>query len=402
MNIVFLSPHFPPNAYLFSVRLRELGATVLGLADAPYDGLRPELREALTEYYQVGDMHDLDALIRALGWFTHRHGRIDRLESLNEYWLETDARLRTAFDIPGLRLDGIERIKRKSAMKEVFQRAGVPVARGVVARTPAATREFVGEVGFPIIAKPDIGVGAARTYRIETNGQLEAYLADRQDRPDVDYLLEEFVHGQLLSYDGLVDRDGVPVFTVSLVYGIDVLDAVKGADMHYWIDREVAPDLDELGRRVLKAFDVRERPFHFEFFMLADGSLIALEVNMRQPGGLTIDMWNWANDMDIYRAWAEVVVRGTTEVRPSRANYCYWAGRKHGRAYRLSHDQVIQAYGSRLVHHAAIEDVFAAAIGNYGYILRGPELAPLKQASREILALADAPVPATAAQGPDN
>ena len=112
-------------------------------------------------------------------------------------------------------------------------------------------------------------------------------------------------------------------------------------------------------------------------------------------------MWNWANDMDIYRAWAEVVVRGTTEVRPSRANYCYWAGRKHGRAYRLSHDQVMQAYGSQLVHHVAIEDVFAAAIGNYGYILRGPELAPLREASREILALVDAPVPATATQGPD-
>jgi hypothetical protein len=393
MNIVFLSPHFPPNAYLFCVRLRELGATVLGLADAPYESLRPELRGALSEYYRVGDMHDQDGLIRALGWFTHRHGRIDRLDSLNEYWLETDARLRTAFDIPGLRLDGIERVKRKSAMKKVFQRAGVPVARGMIARTPRAAREFANEVGYPIIAKPDVGVGAARTYRIENDEQLAAYL---EDRAAVDYLLEEFLQGQLLSYDGLVDRYGNPVFTVSLVYGIDVLDAVKGADMHYWIDREVAPDLEELGRRVLSAFDVRERPFHFEFFRLADGSLVALEVNMRQPGGLTVDMWNWANDMDTYRSWAEILVRGTTEISPSRANYCYWAGRKRGRVYRLSHDEVLQAYRSQLVHHAAVEDVFAAAIGNYGYILRGPKLEPLKRASREILAPAEVPVAATA------
>ena len=28
-----------------------------------------------------------------------------------------------------------------------------------------------------------------------------------------------------------------------------------------------------------------------------DGDLAALEVNMRQPGGLTVDMWNWANDI---------------------------------------------------------------------------------------------------------
>ncbi len=210
------------------------------------------------------------------------------------------------------------------------------------------------------------------------------------DKPPVDYLLEEFLHGQLLSYDGLVDRDGTPVFTASLVYGIDVLEAVSGGDMFYWIDREVPADLDELGRRILAAFDVRERPFHFEFFRLADGRLAALEVNMRQPGGLTVDMWNWANDIDFYRAWAETVVNGSSAPAPSRASYCFWAGRKDGRPYALSHDDVAARYGDLLVHHARIDDVFARAIGNHGYILRGPELGPLQAAGREILALTGA------------
>jgi hypothetical protein len=383
MNIVFISPHFPPNLYLFCVRLRELGANVLGIADAPHDQLRPELRAALGDYYRVDDLHDTDALIRALGWFTHRHGRLDRIESLNEYWLETDARLRTAFDVPGPRLADLGPIKRKSAMKRVFARAGIPVARGTLARSPGAVRRFVDTVGYPIIAKPDTGVGAARTYRIGDDADLAAFLADR---PPVDYFLEEFLHGQLLSYDGLVDRDGNVVFAVSLVYGVDVLDAVHGADMHYWIDRTVAPDLDEAGRRIVRAFGVRERPFHFEFFRLRDGTLAALEVNMRQPGGLTVDMWDWANDIDFYRAWAETVVRGTTEVQPTRAAYTHWSGRKSGKAYRLSHDQVVERYGDLLVHHAPVDDVFAPAIGNYGYILRGPTLAPLQAASREILA----------------
>jgi hypothetical protein len=386
MNVVFLSPQFPPHIHLFPRRLKELGANVLGIGDTPWEQLRHEVRDALTDYYRVGDLHDLDALVRAVGWFTHRHGKIDRVESLNEYWLETDARLRTEFNVEGLRLDGIAAIKRKSAMKRLFQRAGVPVARGVVARTARAARAFAREVGtYPLIAKPDIGVGAARTYRIDDAEALERYLVDK---PPVDYLLEEFLSGQLLSFDGLVDRDGTPVFTTSLVYGIDVLDAVRGADMYYWIEREVSPDLEALGRRILKAFDVRERPFHFEFFRLPDGSLTALEVNMRQPGGLTVDMWNWANDMDFYRAWAEVVVHGTCRLAPSAANYCFWAGRKDGRQYALSHDQVLARFGELLVHEARIDDVFAAAIGNHGYILKGPELEPLKAAGREILALA--------------
>jgi hypothetical protein len=388
MNVVFLSPHFPPSLYLFCARLRELGATVLGVADAPYESLRRELREALTEYYRVPDLHDYDALVRALGHLTHRHGRLDRIDSLNEYWLETEARLRTDFNIPGLRVETIGRVKRKSAMKRVFERAGVPTARGRVVRTAPAARDFVAEVGYPVIAKPDVGVGAERTYRLENDDDLAAFLAGRARS---DHILEEELTGQLLSFDGLVDRRGEIVFSSSLVYGLPVLDAVRGADMWYWIDREIAPDLAEVGSRLVRAFDVRERPFHFEFFRRPDGSLAALEVNMRQPGGLTVDMWNWANEIDFYRAWAEVVVTGATTIRTERPYYCLWAGRKAGRSYRLDHDAVLGRHGQRLVHHERMDDVFAPAIGNYGYILRGPDLAPLVEAASEIQELAAPP-----------
>jgi ATP-grasp domain len=388
MNVVFLSPHFPPAMYLYAVRLREAGANVLGIADVPYESLRPELRACLTEYYRVDDLHSTDQLIRAVGHFIARHGRIDRLESLNEYWLATDAHLRTQFNIPGLRDDTIDRVKRKSVMKRVFEDAGVPVARGRVVRPDqgsVAAREFVEAVGYPIIAKPDVGVGAARTYRIENDVDLEAFLGDR---PPIDYIFEEYLEGLLLSYDGLVDREGRIVFASSLVYGLTVLDSVRGADMHYWIDREIEPDLDALGRHIVAAFDVRERPFHFEFFRLPDGQLVALEVNMRQPGGLTVDMWNWSADIDFYRAWAEVVVHGTTTLPVEKSHYVLWSGRKPARSYRLTHEEVVTRFRSMLIHHERVDDVFATALGSYGYILRDPQLEPLLAASREILALA--------------
>ena len=391
MNVVFLSPHFPPPMYLYCARLRDAGATVLGLADAPYEQLRPELRSVLTEYYRVPDMHDVGELIRAIGFFTHRYGKVERIESLNEYWLETEARLRSEFNVPGLRADQMQRIRRKSAMKRVFERAGVPVAGGTVVRTRnAATvaRHFIAEVGYPIIAKPDVGVGAARTYRIEDDDDLDAFLGDR---PSIDYILEEELTGQLLSFDGLVDRSGRIVFSSSLVYGVPVLDAVRGADMFYWIDREVAPDLAELGARIVDAFDVRARPFHFEFFRQPSGELAALEVNMRQPGGLTVDMWDWANDIDFYRAWADVLVHGTAALPTDRPYYCLWSGRKTGKAYRLSHDEVVERFRDVLVHFERVDDVFSAAIGNFGYILRHASLEPLLAVNREIEALATDP-----------
>src|SRR5258708_2018824 len=136
MNVLFLSPHFPPNWFRFVVGLRKAGATTLGIADQSWESLRPQLRDSLDEYYQVADRGDHDQLTRALGCLTHKRGMVDRIDSLNEHGLEREARLRTDFNIPGLDDRTIAAVKRKSLMKKRFVNAGIPVARGRVCRTP--------------------------------------------------------------------------------------------------------------------------------------------------------------------------------------------------------------------------------------------------------------------------
>src|SRR6185369_10967150 len=101
--------------------------------------------------------------LRALGYFTHRYGKLDRIDSHSEYWLETEARLRTDFNIPGIRTDQIDRIKRKSLMRETFLKAGINVARGGVVKDLQDAQKLIAETGYPLVAKPDIGVGAAAT-----------------------------------------------------------------------------------------------------------------------------------------------------------------------------------------------------------------------------------------------
>jgi hypothetical protein len=271
-------------------------------------------------------------------------------------------------------------------MKAMFEAAGARVGRWQVLGRDGApdARRFVETVGYPLIAKPDVGVGAARTYVIGNDADLDAFLGDR---PALDYILEEYLEGELLSYDGLVDRDGEIVYASSLVYGIPVLESVRGNDMFFWIDRHIAPDLDAIGRRIVRAYGLRERPFHFEFFRMADGELVALEVNMRPPGGIVVDMWNWAGDVDFNRAWAEVMATGTTQISSTRPNYILWSGRKPGRPYRLSHEEIVDRLSHLLIHVERVDDVFATAMGSFGYVLRGPRLEVLLEASAEILAL---------------
>jgi len=374
MNFVFLSPHFPPNFYRFAAALKQHGVTVLGLADENYDALRPELKGALTEYFRVNDMHSYDELVRALGYLTHRYGKLDRLDSHNEYWLETEAALRTDFNIFGMRLDDIQRVKRKSMMKEMFVKGGVKVARGRVVGNLTDALDLVQETGYPLVAKPDVGVGAASTYKLQTEAELERFFIEK---PPFDYLLEEFINGDILTFDGLTDINGNAVFLNSLVYSAGVMETVL-ADEHiyYHTLRDIPADLEEVGRRVLQEFGVRERFFHFEFFrQTGTDEIYALEVNMRPPGGLTLDMFNYACDVDIYNAWASIVAGdGYPYPDYSHKYFCCYVGRKFRRAYAHSHEDVLGYLAGHVVHHEPINGTFSNALGNYGYLIRSPEL----------------------------
>jgi hypothetical protein len=386
VNVVFLSPHFPLNFWQFVARLRDAGANALAIGDEPWERLRPELRDAVAEYYRVTDMHRYDELLRGMGFLTFRHGKIDRLDSMSEYWLATEARLREDFNVPGLRPAELAVIQRKTGMKGFFAKAGVAAAPALLVRDRDEARAFAARAGFPLVAKPDVGVGASRTFRVETAADLEAFLAAP---PAVDYVLEGFVDGDIVTYDGLADRDGRVVFDASLRYSRGIMDVVnEDADVWYHAAREIEPDLLDAGRRLVRAFDVRERFFHIEFFRRRDGSLAALEVNVRPPGGMTVDMWNFQNDADLYRAWAELLVHGNVAQRFERPWAVAYVGRKDRFRYRLSQAEVLTRFRSLLVHHEAVNDVFSAAIGNYGFILRSPRVSDLAEAAAEIQAKA--------------
>ena len=375
MNVVYLSPHFPPHYFQFCRQLKDAGANVLGLGDAHADSLAGEVQDALTEYYRVDDMHDYDALIRACGYFTHRYGKIDRFESLNEYWLGTEARIREDFNIFGVRTDRIDTIRRKSKMKETFRTAGVPVARGRVVRDLDDARELIKDTGYPVVAKPDAGVGALDTFRLNSDSDLERFFVEK---PDVNYIIEEFVSGRIESFDGLADADGNLVFYTAHVFSQGIMETVNEArHIYYYSLKDLPEDLDSLGRRCVKAFDVRERFFHIEFFRTPEKGLVALEVNMRPPGGFTTDMFNYACDMDIYRAWARLVVLGDTRYRWERRYHCCYASRKNRYPYQNSHDQIMDTYGDHMMQVESVPGVFSSALGDIGYIFRAPDLATI-------------------------
>ncbi len=379
MNVIHFSPHFPDNYYPFSIGLKQAGANALGIGDAPYESLRPELRIALTEYFRVDTMEDYDQVLRAVGYFTHRYGKMDRIDSFNEHWLDLEARVRTDFNLFGLRTDTIETVKRKSLMKERFRQAGIAVARGAVVSDSAAARALIRDTGYPVVAKPDRGVGALNTYKIRNDADLSTFFASK---PSVDYIMEEFIDGEIMSFDGLADRDGKIVFCTGHAYMAGIMETVNEDEhIYYYSFRELPADLEAAGRAAVRAFDVRERFFHIEFFRTRrDGKIVALEVNMRPPGGYTTDMFNYANDIDVYREWANVVVRNEFQAVYDRKYHCCYIGRKNKKRYVRTHEQVVRELGPLLMFHTPVSGVFRAALGDYGYLVRSADMADIRRA----------------------
>ncbi len=372
MNIVFVSPHFPEHYTAFCKQLKAAGARVLGVADAPYDALGPATREALTEYYRVDDMHDYDQMLRALGYFTHKYGKLDRCESLNEYWLATEARLRDDFNIMGIRGHQIDAIRRKSQMKERFRQAGVAVAPGRVVHNLTEARALISETGYPVVAKPDAGVGALDTFRLDSDADLAALF---ESPLQMDYILEGFVTGTIVSFDGLADREGKLVFATAHTFSQGIMETVnEGRHISYTSLRQIPPRLEGLGRRCVEAFEARERFFHIEFFHQGGENYVGLEINMRPPGGYTTDMFNYACDIDIYRTWARLLVHDERKLDYSRKYHCTYASRKNGIAYRNRHADIMARFNVEIVNVVNVPGVFSSALGDVGYIFRTEEM----------------------------
>ena len=379
MNFIFVSPQFPHTYWEFCHRLKQNGVTVLGIGDTPYESLSNELKGSLDDWYYVPNMEDYDRMYRAVAFLASKWGRIDWIESNNEYWLAQDARLRTDFNVrTGIQTDHIDAIKEKSEMKRYYALAGVPSARQIkAAEGEEAVRAFAEKTGYPVFAKPDIGVGANGTYKIDDSAALSAFFRDEREWQH--YVVEEFVSGDIASYDAIVGQGGEPLFESMTMWPPSVADIVKGhLDLSYYVSPVMTEQLRERGRATVKAFGVFNRFVHLEFFVLgADrpglgrkGDYVGLEVNMRPAGGYTPDMINFSHSIDVYKIWADMVAYGKSDVRPGEQYYCAFASRRDEHRYRHTHEEILSRYGKDMVMCERMQGIMVSAMGEQMYTVR--------------------------------
>lgn len=378
MNVIFISPNFPLDFYNFCSRLKERGANVLGIGDAPFESLPKHTIDSVTEYYRVNSLENYNEVSEACRFFSEKYGQIHWIESENEYWLETESKLRSQFNVnTGTKFENLYSMKYKSKMKDVYKSCGIPVARYTIVDTYNNAVNFAHQVGFPVIVKPDNGVGASSTYKLNNLSELDYFFATKD--PYVTYIMEEFICGHVETFDGITDSNKNILISSSHVMLNSIMDAVnEHQDMAFYFQDFEGKDIESVGRNAVQHFDTRSRFFHFEFFRLDEdkeglgkkGDLIGLEVNMRAPGGYMIDMINYAYDVDVYTIWADMLMHDKCFYDINRKYLVGYASRINSINYAHSIEEVYEKYGDKIVKSFDVPAIFADAMGDTVYLFR--------------------------------
>lgn len=378
MNFVYLYPNLLNNYHKYTQALQKNGVTVLGIGDVTFEELSQECKDSLTDYYPVKDLGNYEELFKACAFFSYKYGKIDWIESNDEFWLERDARLRTDFNVTtGLQNDKIAGIKFKSKMKYFYEKAGVKTPRYHLVDQLENGLEFVAKVGYPVVVKPDNGVGANRTYKLANEEELRSFY---QEDLDVSYIMEEYVSGNPMSYDGVCNSRREILFETSLTFSRPIMEAINGKqDGWYCTDKEIPEKLKDAGRRTIKSFDGQSRFFHCDFIELNEdkeglgkkGDIIALEVNFRPAGAYTPDMISAANDTSIFQIWADMVCYDESKQEKKEcSSVCIFSAQRKGKKYQHTHEDIMSKYANQIVQYEELTPAVARAMGDYAYMAK--------------------------------
>ncbi len=321
MHVLFVAPHFPSYQRHFVRAMHSVGARVTGIGEASPAHIDSELKSWMHGYEQVPSVVDEQAVFDAVRRVQRRE-YVDRLETTIEAHILPIAAVREAAKIPGLSVQAAVLCRDKPQMKEHLRKHGIPCAASAAVSSVEEAVAFVREHGYPVIIKPRAGAGASGTSRCDNDGQLAHALKEGGIDRGQSLAIEEFIEGHEGFYDTM-SVDGVPVLEFVSHYYPNVLDAMR----HRWISPYIVStnrlessgydDLKALGRRVITTMGLGTTATHMEWFYGPKGLKFS-EIGARPPGVGQWDVYAAGNDLDIYREWANAVVHGHVERRPSR------------------------------------------------------------------------------------
>lgn len=343
-HIAFVAPHFMENTNRYVSAFADLNGVKLSVISAePSSSIPRPLKEKISGHYQVQNIGDGAQLAQAAKAIQVSVGPIDRMSGALEQLQLPMAEARQLAGIPGMHLEIARRFRDKDRMKEVLRAHGVPVAASALVSSMDELKAFVSRVGFPIIIKPQAGVGARSTHRVEDAGDLAALaqlgLAPASHRP---LQAEQFVRAREHTCE-TVSIHGKGLWRSGTRYFPGPLEVLENPWIQYCVllPREIeAPwtkftDINEAALQALygpKPEVVGTALTHMEWFLCDDGAMLVNEVGARPPGVHIMPLMSLTHGVDMIAKWAELIAfdRFTPLTRQCAAGAAFLRGQGGG------------------------------------------------------------------------
>ena len=321
MNIIFIEPSFPYNQKEFVRGLHQIGANIIGIGERPQEYLSDEVKGHLSSYVQVQSVVHEPTLLAAVKQIQSKVW-VDRLEATVEAHIMAAAGVREATGIPGTSVRTAYLCRDKPAMKEALRKAGVPCAMSTRADNPAITREFVNEVGYPVIIKPTDGAGASQTWKVDNAAELERVIIESGVADGAEVAVEEFIEGHegyldTLTINGAINHEFITHYYPNVLVAMRERWISPQMITTNRIEAEGYSEVRQMARKVNSVLGIETSATHMEWFAGPKGLKFS-EIGCRPPGVGQWDVYNTANDFDIYLEWASALMHGQIQKAPSR------------------------------------------------------------------------------------
>ena len=361
-HVVFVAPRFLENTNRYVRAFAALDGVTLSVISAdPESAIPAEIRPRIAAHYAVHDALDGAQLTVAARALTRHVGRIDRLTGALEQLQMPMAQARDALNIEGINTAVARNFRDKDRMKDVLRAHGVPVARSALVSSLHELALFIGHVGYPVIVKPQAGLGSRATFRVESPEDIAAMAAKGAIPTAAQPLqVEEFVSAREHTCETVTIR-GVPVWRSGTRYFPTPLEVLETPWVQYCVllprdsTEEPWASFQPINTAALAALFGEHAHTaagtaltHMEWFLREDGSALVNEVGARPPGVHIMPLMSLAHETDLVADWAGLIAFDRFVPKPRR-----WAA---GAAFFRG-----QGNGSRVVSVEGIEAAAEAA-----------------------------------------
>lgn len=270
-------------------------------------------RESLDEIFYIPDDNEnvnMDNVMKGIAYIMREH-QFDIIVALDDYDVERVAHIREEFRIPGMGQTTARHFRDKLAMRIQAKDSGllVPPFTDVFNNKTVAT--YISQVPAPWVLKPRSAASAVGIKKIQTADQLW-YILDTLGDKRFQYVLEQFVPGDVFHVDALINNDKVLFSRVHQYMNTPMEVAHEGGvfrshTLTYGSEDEKA--LQAMNVEVLKTFGLRRGASHTEFIKAhADGKFYFLETSARVGGANIVEMVEASSGINLWAEWAKIEV----------------------------------------------------------------------------------------------